>query len=81
MRSCGAVPLRTSVVAILILAIVATTQGQDSSPATPLTLVSRDGRRTVPTSLQAGREVVALDDVANLFQVSVKEDHVMSAHP
>ncbi|HEU4690170.1 MAG TPA: N-acetylmuramoyl-L-alanine amidase [Vicinamibacterales bacterium] len=74
MRSCGAVPLRTSVVAILILAIVATTQGQDSSPATPLTLVSRDGRRTVPTSLQAGREVVALDDVANLFQVSVKED-------
>ncbi len=70
----GAVPLRTSIVGLLILTLVATTQGQDSSPATPLTLVSRDGRRMVPTSLQAGREVVALDDIANLFQVSVKED-------
>ena len=50
------------------------THGQDSAPATPLTLVSREGRRTVPTTLQNGREVVALDDVANLFQVSVKED-------
>jgi N-acetylmuramoyl-L-alanine amidase len=74
MRSWGAVPLRTSVIAILILTFVAATEGQDSSPATPLTLVSRDGRRTVPTSLQAGREVVALDDIANLFQVTVKED-------
>jgi N-acetylmuramoyl-L-alanine amidase len=74
MRSCGAVPPRLSVVAILILAFVAGTRGQDSSAPTPLTLVSRDGRRTVPTSMQSGREVVALDDVANLFQVAVKED-------
>jgi N-acetylmuramoyl-L-alanine amidase len=65
---------RNSVVAILVLTLVAAARGQDSSPATPLTLVSRDGRRTVPTTLQAGREVVALDDVANLFQVTVKED-------
>ena len=70
----GAVPLRASVVVILILSLVATSQGQDTNPATPLTLVSREGRRTVPTSLQGGREVVALEDVANLFQVSVKED-------
>lgn len=74
MRSCGAVRPRNSVVAILVLTLVAAARGQDSSPATPLTLVSRDGRRTVPTTLQAGREVVALDDVANLFQVTVKED-------
>lgn len=74
MRSCGAVPLRVSVVAILILTVVAVARGQDSGPATPLTLVSRDGRRTVPTSMQSGREVVGLDDVANLFQVTVKED-------
>jgi N-acetylmuramoyl-L-alanine amidase len=59
---------------MLILALVATSQGQDAAPASPLTLVSREGRRTIPTALQNGREVVALDDVAALFQVSVKED-------
>jgi N-acetylmuramoyl-L-alanine amidase len=68
------VRVRICLVSILILAIVASPRGQDSAPATPLTLVSRDGRRTVPTSLQNGREVVALDDVASLFQVSIKED-------
>jgi N-acetylmuramoyl-L-alanine amidase len=68
------VPVRTSVVAVLLLALVAPSHGQDSTPATPLTLVSRDRRTTVPTTLQGGREVVALDDVVNLFQVSVKED-------
>jgi N-acetylmuramoyl-L-alanine amidase len=64
---------RTSFVAALILALVTTTSGQDSA-STPLTLVSRDARRTIPTSVQNGREVVALDDLATLFQLSVKED-------
>jgi N-acetylmuramoyl-L-alanine amidase len=48
--------------------------GQDPAPSTPLTLVTRDARRAVPTSIQNGREVVALDDLANLFQLSVRED-------
>jgi len=74
MRSCEAVRRRTSFVAALILALVTTTSGQDSAPASPLTLVSRDARRTIPTAIQNGREVVALDDLANLFQLSVKED-------
>jgi N-acetylmuramoyl-L-alanine amidase len=74
MRSCIAVPVRTSVIAILILALVATTRGQDPAPATPLTIVSRDGRRAIPTTLQNSREVVALDDVASAFQVALKDD-------
>ena len=74
MRSCVAVRLRTSLSTILILALVATLRGQDSAPGTPLTMVSRDGRRTIPTIVQAGREVVSLDDVVTLFQVTVKED-------
>ncbi len=65
---------RTPLITALILALVTTMSGQDSAPSTPLTLVSREARRTVPTSIQNGREVVALDDLANLFQVSVKED-------
>jgi N-acetylmuramoyl-L-alanine amidase len=74
MRSCDAVPVRTSVVAILIVALVAITQGQDTTPTTPLTLISRDGRRPIPTTIQGGREVVSLDDVASVFQVTFKED-------
>ena len=69
-----AVRRRSSFVAALILAFVTTTSGQDPAPASPLTLVSRDARRAIPTSIQNGREVVALDDLANLFQFSVKED-------
>jgi N-acetylmuramoyl-L-alanine amidase len=74
MRSCEAVPLRTLAVTTLILAFVASTGGQDLTQATPLTLVSREGRRPIPTTVQAGREVVALDDLASLFRVTVKED-------
>jgi N-acetylmuramoyl-L-alanine amidase len=74
MRSCEHVLIRTSLAAILILVVVAATNGQDPSPPSPLTLVTRGGRQAIPTTLQNGREVVALDDIANLFQVSVKED-------
>ena len=56
MRSCEAVRRRTSFVAALILALVTTTSGQDSAPASPLTLVSRDARRAIPTSIQNGRD-------------------------
>jgi N-acetylmuramoyl-L-alanine amidase len=37
-------------------------------------LLTRDGRRPVPTILQSGQELIALDDVASLFQVAIKED-------
>jgi N-acetylmuramoyl-L-alanine amidase len=43
-------------------------------PAAPLTLVSREGRRPVPTTIANGQELIALDDVASLFQVAVRED-------
>jgi N-acetylmuramoyl-L-alanine amidase len=36
--------------------------------------VSREGRRPVPTVVQGGRELVALDDLESLFSVSFRED-------
>jgi N-acetylmuramoyl-L-alanine amidase len=36
--------------------------------------VSREGRRAVPTTIAGGQELIALDEVASLFQVSVRED-------
>ena len=47
---------------------------QGTPPAAPLVLLTREGRRTVPTILQSGQELIALDDVASLFQVTVRED-------
>jgi N-acetylmuramoyl-L-alanine amidase len=69
----GIVRVTTLVSAILALALAAP-QAQDGAPASPLTLVSREGRRPVPTIVQGGRELVALDDLGLLFGVAVQED-------
>jgi N-acetylmuramoyl-L-alanine amidase len=61
-------------VTILVLLLAPLPQAQGTPPATPLTLISRDGRRTVPTVVLSGQELIGLDTVAALFQVSVKED-------
>ncbi|MBM3820081.1 MAG: hypothetical protein FJW14_13835, partial [Acidimicrobiia bacterium] len=49
-------------------------QAQGTPPATPLTLISKDGRRAVPTVVLGGQELIALDTVASVFQVTVRED-------
>jgi N-acetylmuramoyl-L-alanine amidase len=60
------------VISLLLLAVLL--QAQGTPPASPLILVSRDGRRPVPTTMLSGQELVALDDVASLFGVTVRED-------
>ena len=39
-----------------------------------LTVLSRDGRRTLPLAIVGDQEFVALDDLANLFQLTVREE-------
>jgi len=46
---------------------------QAPSPAA-LTLLSREGRRVVPLTLVNNQEYVALDDLAPVFQLTVRED-------
>jgi N-acetylmuramoyl-L-alanine amidase len=60
--------------AIQLLVLASWPQAQGTAPGTPLTLLSRDGRRPIPTIVLSGQELVALDDVAALFQVAVRED-------
>jgi N-acetylmuramoyl-L-alanine amidase len=60
--------------AIVLFLLASLPQAQGTAPATPLTLLSREGRRSVPTIVLSGQELVALDDVAALFQVAVRED-------
>ena len=47
---------------------------QGSPPPAPLILITRDGRRAVPTTIVSGQELIGLDDIATLFQVMVRED-------
>jgi len=63
---------RTAALVAFLVFVLAAPPGAQDAP--PLTLISRDGRRTVPTTVINGRELVALDDVAALFQVTVRED-------
>jgi N-acetylmuramoyl-L-alanine amidase len=68
--------LRTALLPIvaLVLLLAPFPQAQGTAPPTALTLISRDGRRPVPTTVVNGQELIALDDVATLFQVAVRED-------
>ena len=60
--------------ATLLLLLASLPQAQGTAPATPLTLVTREGRRTIPTTVISGQEVVALDDLAPIFQITTRED-------
>jgi N-acetylmuramoyl-L-alanine amidase len=40
----------------------------------PITVLARDGRRTLPTIDLQGHQMVGLDDLAGLFQLQVRED-------
>ena len=40
----------------------------------PITVLSREGRRTLPTVDVQGQQMVGIDDLANLFQLQVRDD-------
>jgi N-acetylmuramoyl-L-alanine amidase len=40
----------------------------------PITVLSREGRRTLPTADVQNHQMVGLDDLANLFQLQIRED-------
>ena len=64
----------SALVALFCIALAVPPQAQDTTAPAPLTLVSKDGRRTVPTVINNGRELIAIDDLAAFFSVTVRED-------
>jgi N-acetylmuramoyl-L-alanine amidase len=63
----------SSIVALaMLLAAVASLQGQNAAPG--LTVLARDGRRTLALAAVADQEFVALDDLAAAFQLAVREE-------
>ena len=61
--------------AALLLLMAPVPQAQEgTAPAIPLTLLSPDGRGPVPTLMVNGAELIALDEVADRFGVTVRDD-------
>jgi N-acetylmuramoyl-L-alanine amidase len=65
-----------STVAFLVVAFVLlpTLVPQAQSPATPWTLLTREGRRAVATVDLNGQELMSLDELAALFQLALNDD-------
>jgi N-acetylmuramoyl-L-alanine amidase len=59
-------------VALFLVVLAPLPRAQDA--AAPYTLLSRDARRSIPVVVNGGRELIALDDVAALFQLTVRGD-------
>ena len=57
-----------------MLLLASQPQAQGTAPATPLIVLSQEGRQPVPTIVLDGQELIALDEVAARFQVTVRED-------
>ena len=70
--------LRASLLAAVVTCAAISVAGQ-SAPATPLRLVAPTGARTIPTVMSGDTELVAFDDLAALFGLTVREDTVARA--
>jgi N-acetylmuramoyl-L-alanine amidase len=57
-----------------LLLALASFGAQPAPTAAPYTVLSSEGRRQLPARTVGGQEMVALDDLANLFQLTVRED-------
>ena len=59
---------------IVALAELGGAPAQTPGAAAPYTVLSREGRRPLATRVIAGQEMFALDDLARLFNLTVRED-------
>jgi N-acetylmuramoyl-L-alanine amidase len=57
-----------------VLLIASAVSGQAPVQAGPVTVLSREGRRTLATVEVQNHLMVGLDDLANLFQLQIRED-------
>ena len=70
-RPHSSVPVAATAAFLIALAAALSSQ---TAPSPALSLLSRDGRRTLPIALVADQEFVALDDLAAAFQLTVREE-------
>ncbi len=78
LRESGRLLFRALLLAAVVTCAAISVAGQ-SAPPTPLRLVATNSTRTIPTVLSGDTELVALDDLAALFGLTVREDTVARA--
>ncbi|MEO5741548.1 MAG: N-acetylmuramoyl-L-alanine amidase [Vicinamibacterales bacterium] len=64
------IPYARAAIALAAMAAMSWLHAQSG----PITVLSRDGRRTLPTVEVQGHQMVGLDDLASLLQLQVRED-------
>ncbi len=67
-------PLLTATATIALFITLAVGLASQSAPTPPLTLLSKDGRRSLTVTVVSGQEFVALDDLAAAFQLAVRDE-------
>ena len=60
----------------LVVALAAATQPPSARPAQPLTVISAEGQRLLPSTQVGDQLMVGLDDLATLFGLTVREDQL-----
>jgi len=70
--------LRTSLLVALATCAAISVAGQ-TAPPSPLRLVAANSTRTIPTVMSGDTELVAFDDLATIFGLTVREDTVARA--
>ena len=68
--------MRTAALSVfaVVLVLVCGPHAQGTAPVSPLTLITREGRRPVASTVLNGQEFIGLDDLAALFMLAVRED-------
>ncbi|MGQ0735480.1 MAG: N-acetylmuramoyl-L-alanine amidase [Acidobacteriota bacterium] len=69
-------PLVISLPAVMLAVALALTHLVAQGPASGLRVITREGRRTLATVTQSGQEYVAIDDLAQLFGLTSREDQL-----
>ena len=78
----GILPVFATVatVASLMTAVLAAIAAQPAGQApAAYTVLTRDGRRTLATRVFSGQEMFALDELAKMFDLAIREDAVVGA--
>lgn len=63
-----------AVISLVVYGVFAGLAGQSAPPSSPLTLLTKERRRPIQVTLVGDQEFVALDELAGIFQLTVRED-------
>src|SRR5437868_4665034 len=67
-------PASAAIAAVALVVLAVDRAGGQAPSQGTLTVLSREGRRVLPLTINGDQELVFLDDLAALFQLTVREE-------